>query len=298
MEAGVAGTLLIGQFHSAPGILAVRQDADLLLAVDDCPQGRTAARRLGSWDVFDTGGRMWLQASSSNGVFGAVDCGSLPSLWVEPWVRGFASAGSVPITGSNPCEGTVSVRVSGLTATVVNRSVAVGWTTSAAVNHAGFHVYRSQQIEGPYERRTEELLVDESPHRWVDAHVDGDRTYYYQVGAVDGYGHEDLFGPAAVTTPMWRPLITELAAVVPTPFRGETQVRFALAAAGRAQLNVYDVGGRLVRVLQDGELPAGEHAVTWDGRSDWGLAGTGIYFVRFEALGRRQTRRLVFLGPR
>jgi flagellar hook assembly protein FlgD len=69
-----------------------------------------------------------------------------------------------------------------------------------------------------------------------------------------------------------------------------------LASAGRARLSVYDVTGRLVRVVRDQEWPAGEHVVEWNGRTDAGAAAAGIYFVRFEAGERRQTERVVFLG--
>ena len=47
-------------------------------------------------------------------------------------------------------------------------------------------------------------------------------------------------------------------------------VHFGLASAGRAQVRVYDVAGRLVRTLADRTFDAGEHALTWDGTDDEG----------------------------
>lgn len=78
----------------------------------------------------------------------------------------------------------------------------------------------------------------------------------------------------------------------PNPFRDE--VRFVLAAprAARVRVGVYDLAGRCVRTLLEGELGAGEHPVAWDGRDATGAeAGTGVYFVRarwgdFEAVRR------------
>lgn len=297
-EAGVAGTLLHGPFHPAPGVVDAGLGTDLLLGVDDCPQGESATRRLGSWDVLDTGGQLWLEVSASHGVFGAVDCGPLPTLWADPWVRGFASAGPGIITGSNACEGTVSIRLSGLTAVAENRVVAVMWSTAATANHAGFHVYRADQDSGPFRRLTSDLLTGSSPHRYEDATADADHVYYYRVGAVEYGGREDLYGPVQVITPKWAPRVTSLAAAVPNPFLGATELRFSLAAAGRAKLAIYDVSGRVVRLLQDGELPVGDHAVRWDGSTATGRAGAGIYFVRFEAGSVHETRRIVFLGAR
>ena len=50
------------------------------------------------------------------------------------------------------------------------------------------------------------------------------------------------------------------------------------------RLEVLDPQGRRVRVLADGYLPAGHHAIEWDGRSEAGTrVAPGVYFYRFEA---------------
>jgi hypothetical protein len=55
----------------------------------------------------------------------------------------------------------------------------------------------------------------------------------------------------------------------------------ASAAGRRVQLNLYDVSGRLVRRLHDGEAVAGRHALSW---GDAGAAtASGVYFVRLVA---------------
>ncbi len=296
LEAGVQGTILLSEFTPAPGVVNVGLGSDIVLAISGCPQGAGAARVLGSWTALDTGGRAWLERSRTSGTFGAVDCGSLPVIWPEPLVRGFSSDGLAPVTGSNACEGTVSVVLTQLAAAAENRLVAVGWQTASMTDHEGFHVYRSDAIEGPFARLTAELLGGEGPHRYEDRAVEGDRTYFYKVGAVDVHGHEDLFGPVPVTTPKWAPLVTALAGVAPNPFRGATELRFSLAVAGRARLAVYDLAGRLVQVVQDGELPAGDHVARWDGRTADGPAAAGMYFIRFESGSRRETKRVAFLG--
>jgi flagellar hook assembly protein FlgD len=49
----------------------------------------------------------------------------------------------------------------------------------------------------------------------------------------------------------------------------------------RASLAIYDVLGRKVRRLADGDLPAGSTAIRWDGRDAAGSAArTGMYFAR------------------
>ena len=58
----------------------------------------------------------------------------------------------------------------------------------------------------------------------------------------------------------------------------------------------YDVNGRLVRTLWNGEMDAGVRTVTWDGRTDRGArAPGGVYFLRFESGNQRAVRRLAIL---
>jgi hypothetical protein len=93
-----------------------------------------------------------------------------------------------------------------------------------------------------------------------------------------------------------QPLISYLRPPAPNPTRGTTTVSFALAQAGRVQLGVYDVSGRLVRQLVDGERRAGTETVVWNGTAESGARlQSGIYFVRLAAPGFRETRRVVLL---
>ncbi|MGH9198480.1 MAG: FlgD immunoglobulin-like domain containing protein, partial [Acidimicrobiia bacterium] len=67
------------------------------------------------------------------------------------------------------------------------------------------------------------------------------------------------------------------------PARSSVGLRVEMPFRTRARLAVYDVLGRRVRTLLDGDLPAGATAVTWDGR-DWkGVpVASGVYFTRLE----------------
>ncbi len=86
---------------------------------------------------------------------------------------------------------------------------------------------------------------------------------------------------------------TRLIGNAPNPFNPATMVRFNLAAAGVVTLRIYDVRGRLVRTLVAGSFPAGEHAVTWDGRSDGGApVASGVYLLDMEAGGSHTQHKM------
>ena len=59
---------------------------------------------------------------------------------------------------------------------------------------------------------------------------------------------------------------------------------------------MYDLSGRLIRTLEQGTLPAGEHLARWDRRTDEGpRAAAGVYFYELRAAGQRIARRMVLL---
>ncbi|MEL7362821.1 MAG: M14 family zinc carboxypeptidase, partial [Bacteroidota bacterium] len=88
-----------------------------------------------------------------------------------------------------------------------------------------------------------------------------------------------------------------IGALYPNPTAGDLVVDFALPATGATVVEVFDLLGRRVAVLADGELLAGSHRLTWDGRSAHGRSlSAGTYVLRLAADGRVLTRRFVRIG--
>lgn len=91
-------------------------------------------------------------------------------------------------------------------------------------------------------------------------------------------------------------LASRLHGAWPNPFNPSTTVRFSLASAGIAELQVYNLKGQKVRTLASGLFPAGEQSIVWDGSSDSGSAlGSGIYFLRLKAGSLTQTKKLTLI---
>jgi hypothetical protein len=87
-----------------------------------------------------------------------------------------------------------------------------------------------------------------------------------------------------------------LYAPMPNPCAGEAQVTFDLPRAAGISLDLYDVGGRVVRHIADGSRTAGQYHVAWDGRTESGAAvAPGVYLLNFRAGGFHATRRIVHL---
>jgi len=102
--------------------------------------------------------------------------------------------------------------------------------------------------------------------------------------------------PEAVADPAAAAAPDRLLAAVPNPFAAQTEVQLALARPEPAALAVYDANGRLVTTLLDAVLPAGEHAVAWDGRDAAGRpAPSGAYFVRLVTARSTGAQKLILL---
>lgn len=70
----------------------------------------------------------------------------------------------------------------------------------------------------------------------------------------------------------------------PNPFRSRSVMTFFLPAPAHATLEIFDVAGRRVAVVAEGEMDAGEHEATWNGRDRAGNeCAPGIYFARLDA---------------
>lgn len=85
----------------------------------------------------------------------------------------------------------------------------------------------------------------------------------------------------------------------PNPFNPRTQIAYTVPAAAaqeRVRLDVYDVAGRLVRVLVDSVQEPGAHQVEWDGTDASGVPVTsGVYLYRLQAGGNVQVQHMLLM---
>ena len=92
------------------------------------------------------------------------------------------------------------------------------------------------------------------------------------------------------------PAATSLSDNFPNPFNPVTRLKFGLKEKGQVRIRIYDVSGRLVRILIDEIRDAGSYETVWDGTNDRGRAtASGIYFCRMEAPDYERTLKMVLL---
>jgi len=151
-----------------------------------------------------------------------------------------------------------------------------------------YTVWRADVAEGPYAQISQSNLLCLGPCYADDIDVAPGATYFYRFEIESATNDLRRFGPyAAVISPDFHRLS---ASVTPNPGRGATRLTLFSAAHGPmfTDASLFDLQGRRVATLYQGELPAGRTEVSWTGRGrDGRELGGGIYLLRVTAADGR-----------
>lgn len=151
-----------------------------------------------------------------------------------------------------------------------------------------------------------ETLVVDGPGSlddFIGENTTGDWTIWVSDAVSSDEGQLTMWGlnfslpaPVSATDDGGLPRVTRLLGNVPNPFNPLTEISFDLARAGRAQLDIFDLRGRLVTRLVDEVLPAGTHTCRWEGRDAKGHAvSSGAYLYRLRQGGVVQDRKMLLV---
>jgi hypothetical protein len=184
---------------------------------------------------------------------------------------------------------TVPALITSFDATAEPFAVGIHWSVRDEADLARFMIRRS---DGPFERTIVDDLSNNA-RSFRDEGVTPDRTYEYQLFAIDHDGTSIPSAPVSVTIPR---ASLELLPNQPNPFNPSTTIRFVIPERARVRLAVYDVAGRHVATLVDDTRDAGVHSVEWSGVNAGGSrVASGVYVTRLEAGKQTATRKIVLL---
>ncbi len=108
-----------------------------------------------------------------------------------------------------------------------------------------------------------------------------------EVSASDNIGH--LLNARGVVGVV--PTEFSVAQNFPNPFNAKTAIKFALPTTSNVTVTIYNVAGQVVETIDAGELPAGEHSVTWDATN----ISSGVYFYKVAAGQFSETMKMTLL---
>ena len=118
----------------------------------------------------------------------------------------------------------------------------------------------------------------DSPYDPDSTVADMGRFYYAQPQGID-----DNFGAL--------PNRISLLPNYPNPFNASTLIRYELPQSSQVKIEIYDLLGRKVTTLYDGEKQAGHHYVIWN----TGDFSSGIYFYKLRAGEYSESRKMMLL---
>jgi outer membrane protein assembly factor BamB len=82
--------------------------------------------------------------------------------------------------------------------------------------------------------------------------------------------------------------------IVPNPVSNQATIKTSIQKQSTCNIMIYDVQGKLITVIHDGELPAGEHEITWDLKTQNGSrVYPGVYFCRYVIGGEAGTEKII-----
>jgi hypothetical protein len=101
----------------------------------------------------------------------------------------------------------------------------------------------------------------------------------------------DANGEAIMSAINMLPNMISLKGNFPNPFNPETSISYTLSHDAQVILSVYDLSGRLVETLVDGQQYPGEFLVSWSAHS----LPSGMYIARLMVDGESFTQKMMFM---
>ena len=195
------------------------------------------------------------------------------------------------------------VELSAFSAVAEQGQVLLQWATESEQGSLGFNLYRADALAGPFEKINPALIKsagNSTTHREYqfrdDQNLEAQKTYYYKLQDVDLNGGNRM--TEAITVFVDRVQTPEsfyMNQNYPNPFNPFTNIKYGLPEATQVRIDIYNLRGELVAVLQDGMQQAGNFLLTWNGRNlNEQLVPSGVYIYRIKAGSYTDTRKMIF----
>jgi hypothetical protein len=182
-----------------------------------------------------------------------------------------------------------------------NNSVKFEWQTISEINNYGFYIQR-------YSNKTEQFETLESSfqlgkgttlepqhYTWVDESAIITELQY-RLKQIDNNGLVNYYGPISLNPNNVKageilPIDFNLNQNYPNPFNPVTTIEYSVPKPVYVKLSVFDLIGRKVLSLVDGQKTSGKYAVQFDGTN----LSTGVYIYTLSAGEFQQTRILTLI---
>jgi hypothetical protein len=197
--------------------------------------------------------------------------------------------------GGHKPTNTVGVNLTDLHAVELTDRINIVWAASDESECAGYNVYRRTVGEKRWTKLNVNLINSGAgKYRYSDMTAAAKMQYEYLLGDLGSDGRMTMHGPLNAQLGAAR-LAFSLSTAAPNPVTSTTTIRYSLATSAPAKLKIYDLSGRVVKVLVDNPgASAGNYQAVWDGTDSAGRSvAAGIYVYTLSAGNQNASKRMV-----
>jgi len=188
------------------------------------------------------------------------------------------------------------VELVSFTATVIGEEVKLIWRTATEVNNYGFEIERKSGIPGTYETGYEKIGFvngngnsnSTKDYSFMDDGIKAGK-YTYRLKQIDNDGKIEYSNAVEIDINSVNEF--RLAQNYPNPFNPVTRISWQSPVHGWQTLKVYDVLGKEVATLVNGEMDAGNHEVSFNGTD----LPSGMYIYKLQSGTNLQTKKMMLM---
>jgi hypothetical protein len=174
---------------------------------------------------------------------------------------------------------------------LISEEVELRWKTASEKNNYGFYVERSS-IGNKFENIG--FVAGAGSCNTICEYKFNDRDveigkYSYRLKQMDTNGQFSY--SESIQIEVAAPKSYSLEQNFPNPFNPKTDIVFRVKEDGKVRITVYDILGREVERLVDGQLKAGTHRITFNGQQ----LPSGLYLYRMEAADFQQVKKMALI---
>ena len=176
-------------------------------------------------------------------------------------------------------------------ATPGDGEVRLNWRTASETDNARFDIVRDGVTVGALNSLGNSTAGHS--YSWTDAYVENGRTYEYTLVTVDINNHRVEAATQSATPGSATSVVKEYALMqnYPNPFNPTTSITFDVAETGNVEITVFDVMGKEVARLVNGQMGQGRHTISFDAQN----LPAGMYLYRMTAGSFSATHKMLLI---
>ena len=176
------------------------------------------------------------------------------------------------------------VELTSFNSSIIGNNIQLIWQTATETNDKGFEIYRNGNKitfvdgKGTTTEKQNYLFTDKGLQSGI---------YNYRLNQIDFDGTQKVVGE--LTVHLILPEHFSLEQNYPNPFNPSTKIKYSIPTSGFVTLKVYDVLGKEIATLVNGEKPAGSYEVEFNAAN----LSSGIYFYKLQAGDYVQVKKMM-----